>query len=85
MQGKLISSARPVYPVLAKSASVSGAVVLEVLVGKDGRVVLARALSGHPLLTGAARDAVMTWTYSPTLRAGEPVQVLTTVTVNFTL
>ena len=41
--------------------------------------------SGHPLLVPAATDAVKQWVYKPTLLNGDPVDVLTTIDVNFTL
>jgi hypothetical protein len=44
-----------------------------------------RVTSGHPLLTRAAMEAVKQWKYRPTLLNGEPVEVITTVTVTFTL
>jgi protein TonB len=42
-------------------------------------------MSGHPLLVTAAMDAVKRWAYSPTLLNGVPVEVITEVTVTFTL
>jgi periplasmic protein TonB len=41
-------------------------------------------VSGNPLLNGAARDAVQQWRYKPTMRDGEPTEVITTITVTFT-
>lgn len=44
-----------------------------------------RVVSGHPLLNQAALDAVRQWRYRPTMLNSEPVEVITTVTVTFTL
>ena len=52
---------------------------------KDGSIKDATILRGHPMLNQAALDAVQQWRYSPTLLNNEPVEVLLTVTVNFTL
>ncbi len=51
----------------------------------EGRVEDVRVISGHPLLVQAAGEAVRQWIYQPTLLNGQPVQVLTTVDVNFAL
>ncbi len=85
MAANKIQNVIPVYPPLAKSARIQGVVKLAVTVGTDGAVRDAQIVSGHPLLVQAARDAVMQWAYKPTLLNGEPVEVQTTVDVNFTL
>ena len=64
-------------------ARVQGTVVLQAILGKDGRVQDLKVLSGHPLLVRAAMDAVKTWRYQPTLLNSEPVDVLTEIDVNF--
>lgn len=75
----------PVYPPLAIMARVQGTVVLQAIIGKDGAVQDLKVLSGHALLIRAAMDAVRSWRYQPTLLNGEPVDVLTEISVNFTL
>jgi len=80
---KLIHRVQPVYPSLARQARVQGVVVLEAIVTKDGTVDGLRVLSGRPLLAQAALDAVRQWRYDPTLLNGEPVEVITTITVTF--
>jgi len=81
----LINQVRPVYPPLAKQARISGTVELSAIIGKDGRVQDLKVVRGHPLLVQAALDAVKQWVYKPTLLNGEPVEVSTTIDVNFTL
>jgi protein TonB len=75
----------PVYPEDAKAAGVSGVVIMEIEVGTRGSVVDAKILRSIPLLDQAALDAVYQWQYEPTTLDGEPVDVLLTVTVNFSL
>jgi len=82
---KLVRQVLPAYPPLAKSAHVSGAVRLMAIIGKDGAIQNLQVTAGHPLLTGAAMDAVKQWRYQPTLLNGEPVEVITQIDVNFTL
>jgi TonB family protein len=82
---KIVNKATPIYPPLAKAARVQGTVQLSVQIGPDGTVQDVQLISGHPLLAQAAIDAVKQWFYQPTLLNGNPVSVLTTVDVNFTL
>jgi protein TonB len=75
----------PVYPAIAQQARVEGVVIIEAVIGTDGRVKEARVLTSKPLLDEAALAAVRQWVFSPTTLNGVPVPVLMTVTVNFTL
>jgi len=84
-QGLLIHEVRPVYPALARSARIQGAVVLQATIGKDGSIQNLHLVSGHPLLVQAAEEAVRQWRYRPYLLNKEPVEVDTTIQVNFTL
>ena len=84
-QGNLISQVKPVYPAIAKSARISGAVVLQAEISKQGTIENLRVISGHPMLVQNALEAVKQWRYKPYLLNGEPVPVETTITVNFTL
>ena len=85
IQGTAIRRVNPVYPPLARAARVSGAVVVEVVVDQTGAVTSARALSGHALLREAATAAALQWKWNPTYLTGVPVQVVGTITFNFTL
>jgi TonB family protein len=84
MPPKKIKDVPPVYPALAQSAHVSGAVTIEATIGTDGKVVDAKVVRSNPMLDQAALDAVRQWEYLPTMLNGVPVPVLVTVTVNFT-
>ncbi len=83
---KLIRQPQPVYPPLAKQARIQGMVQLQ-RHHRQGRhhSESCRSISGHPLLVPAALEAVKQWVYQPTLLNGEPVEVVTTIDVNFTL
>lgn len=84
-QSHLLTHPAPVYPPIAKAARVSGTVVLQATIGKDGLIENVRVVSGPPLLQEAALDAVRQWTYRPYLLNGEPVEVETTVNVVFSI
>jgi len=75
----------PVYPPIAQSARVQGVVIIEAVIGPNGKVQDARVLRSIPLLDQAALDAVKQWEFSPTLLNNVPVPVIMTVTVQFTL
>jgi protein TonB len=75
----------PAYPDIARSAGVQGVVILETIIGSDGKVADARVLRSIPLLDQAAIDAVMQWEFTPTLLNGQPTPIIMTVTVQFTL
>jgi protein TonB len=76
---------KPPYPPLARQARIQGTVKFNAVIGKDGRIQNLTLVSGHPLLVAAAQQAVQQWVYRPTLLNGEPVDVITTIDVNFTL
>jgi TonB family protein len=81
----LIRKVAPVYPALAKQARIQGTVHFQVIIGTDGIVRSVQLISGHPLLVEAAKNAIQQWVYRPTLVDGDPVEVITTVDVNFAL
>ncbi|HWC97921.1 MAG TPA: energy transducer TonB [Candidatus Sulfopaludibacter sp.] len=85
LAGKLISMVEPVYPQLARTMRVQGVVELMAVVGTDGRVRELKLVSGSPLLSPAAIEAVRRWVYRPTFLNGDPVEVSAPITVTFRL
>ena len=81
----LIRKVIPVYPPLAKQARIQGTVRFQAIIGKDGTIQNLQLVSGHPLLVANAQQAVSQWVYRPPLLNGAPVEVVTTIDVNFTL
>jgi protein TonB len=81
----LIRQVKPIYPPIAKQARIQGPVVLQATIGRDGSIQHLQVLSGHPMLTKAAVDAVQQWRYRPYVLNGEAVEVQTQITVNFLL
>jgi protein TonB len=84
-QGLLVHQVKPQYPPLARQARIQGSVVLQAVISKEGTIQNLRMVSGHPMLAPAAIDAVKQWRYKPYFLNGEPVEVETQITVNFTL
>ena len=88
MEASIISKKSPVYPAEAKANkdTVDGAVVLFVVVGKDGvpeTVRVKKSLRAD--YDQSAVDAVSQWRWKPFLLNGNPIEVKTTITVNYTL
>ncbi|MGZ4824843.1 MAG: energy transducer TonB [Terriglobales bacterium] len=84
-QGLLIHQVKPEYPAVARSSGTQGTVVLQAVIGKDGRVKEVRIVSGLPMFTQPAVAAVKQWQYKPYVLNGQPVEIESTVTVNFKL
>src|ERR1051326_5109869 len=85
LEGNLIRKVEPTYPPIAKTARIQGSVVLHAIISKQGTIENLQVISGHPMLTQSAVEAVKQWKYRPYMLSGEPVEVDTTITVNFTL
>jgi len=82
---KLIKQERPIYPPEAKARGITGTVSFLALIGKDGKIHRLELMSGPLALYETSRHAVSRWEYKPTLLNGDPVEVITTLDVNYTL
>jgi protein TonB len=85
VEANLIHDVTPQYPPEAGRARLEGTVLLMAVIGKDGSVKDVRVESGLPILAQAAIDAVRQWRYKPYLIDGQPVEVDSRITINFTL
>jgi len=85
MAANLVSAPKPSYPALASLTRMQGNVVMEAVISKDGTVQQLHVIKGHRLLRGAAKNAVRNWRYRPYKVDGVPVDVATTVSVDFSL
>jgi periplasmic protein TonB len=84
-ESNLIHDVAPTYPAEAGRARIEGTVVLLAVIAKDGTVQDVRVESGLPVLAQAAINAVKQWRYKPYLLNGEPIEVDSQITINFTL
>jgi TonB family protein len=84
---KLIRHPSPVFPQSARAQGMQGSVTFEALIDKAGFIKDTPLLvsDAQPELVQAALDAIKQWQYTPALLNGEPVEILTEITVNFTL
>ena len=81
----LIRKVNPKYPEKARNKRVQGTVVLRAVIGTDGDITELSVLSGDKLLVPSALKAVKQWKYRPYMLQGNPVEVDTQITVNYTL
>jgi len=84
-EGLLTHKVVPHYPPVARQAGVQGSVVLQASISKSGTVQDVQVVSGPPMLAQAAVEAVKQWRYKPYQLNGQPVEVQTTINVNFSL
>jgi TonB family protein len=84
---KIVEKVQPVYPEKAKAAGIAGTVILHAVIGMDGTPLSLKVMNDKidPDLAKASVEAVSKWRYQPTLLNGEPIEVDTTIKVNFTL
>jgi len=85
MEGMLIYKVLPVYPAVARAMRIAGRVELQATISRNGTIDNLRVVDGPTMLRQAAYDAVKQWRYRPYLLNSEPVEVETTVNVDFTL
>jgi protein TonB len=82
-EGMLITPIRPVYPAIARAAHVEGTVVVEAVISRNGTIESLHVLRGPTMLQSAAIEAIRGARYRPYRLNREPVDVQTTITVNF--
>lgn len=83
--GLALSLPKPNYPPMARQIRLQGQVNVQVLIDESGRVVSAKAITGHPLLTLEAQKAALQARFSPTRLGDQPVKVSGVITYNFVL
>ena len=85
LTGKAKSKPAPPYPTVARQLGVQGSVSVQVLIDEQGRVVTAKAMSGHPLLQAAAVQAAYRAAFTPTTLSGQAGKVSGGIIYNFVL
>ena len=80
---RVIKKVPPVYPLVAKTRRLSGSVVVQGTVDKNGRINDLQLISGPPLFREAAFDALKQWVFKPARLNGQPIDQTTTVRIEF--
>ena len=83
LKGNAISLPKPGYPAMARQIRLQGSVTVQILIDEEGKVVSAKAVSGHPLLVVEAQRAAMQARFTPTKLSNQPVKVSGVITYNF--
>src|SRR5215472_3895915 len=79
----LIERREPVYPAGAFAKGIEGTVTLDVVIGRDGKVLSVEPITGAALLAEAASEAVKAWIFRPTKLNGRPVEIAIQIEINF--
>ena len=82
-EGLKIHDVQPEYPQTARISHISGDVVFQVLIDREGNIEEMKLISGHPILAESALKAVQQWKYKPYILNGKPVEVETMITVKY--
>jgi TonB family protein len=83
LDGNAITRVEPTYPPTARMMKAFGMVMVQITISETGRVIDAKAISGHQALRSAAVDAAYKWVFKPTTVNGEPIKVQGVLTFNF--
>jgi TonB family protein len=75
----------PEYPLMAKQMHITGKATIEVIVDTEGAVEKVAVVSGNPLLTAAAVNAVKKWKFSPFKADGKSIRAVIQMGFVFTL
>ena len=84
-EAKLLVMIHPLYPRLALSARIQGAVRVAAIIDKDGKIAELKVVEGNPFLIDAALESIQKWRHRSTFLTGEPVEVATQIIVHFRL
>jgi TonB family protein len=74
---------QPEYPSMAKQLKLEGAVSLNAFVSEDGKVERVEPVSGNPILSRSAQEALMRWKFSQQMEDGKPVKFVASITFDF--
>lgn len=74
----------PEFPPLAKQLKITGSVELDVIIAENGTVESVTPISGNPVLTKPAADAVKRWKFKPFQQDGAAVKAQAALKINFT-
>jgi TonB family protein len=83
LDGNAVTRVEPVYPPTARMMRAFGTVKVQITISEAGRVIDAKAVSGHQALRSAAVDAAYKWVFKPTTLNGVPIKVQGILTFNF--
>lgn len=78
-----VTKVNPEYTPIARQMKVAGSVEVEAVVDESGKVESVKALSGNPMLTQSAVNAVQKWKFTPFTENGQPTRAVATLKFDF--
>jgi protein TonB len=81
----VVTKISPVYPPMARQLKIEGAVEVDAVIGEDGQVESVSIVSGNPMLTKPAADALRKWKFTPQTQDGKAVRVVAPIDFSFKL
>lgn len=81
--GRVLEFVTPDYPAMARSSRAAGEVIVRVIIDKEGKVMAAQVVEGHPLLRAVSINAAKASRFAPTLMEGKPVNVMGRIVYSF--
>jgi len=85
LNSQAIELPKPTYPPMARTIRLQGVVAVQVLIDENGKVISAKAVSGHPILVPEALRAALRARFSPTTIGDHAVKVSGVITYNFVM
>ena len=79
------SKASPEYPPVARQLKIEGVVEVEAVISESGHVETVTIVSGNPVLTKPAVEAVRKWKFAPQTQDGKPVRAIAPISLSFKL
>jgi TonB family protein len=80
---QLIKTGTPIYPAIAKARSITGTVVVQGTVDKNGKVTNLQFISGQPIFKDAAFEAARQYQFKPAKLNGHPIEQITQIKLIF--
>ncbi len=77
------SKSQPEYPPMARQLKIEGSVEVDAVVTETGTVEEVNIVSGNPILTKPAAEAVKKWKFAPFLQDGKPVRASAPIVIVF--
>jgi protein TonB len=80
---QILKTVPPFYPSIARARRLSGEVVIEVTIGKDGKAHNPKLIAGQPIFRDASFEAVQKWVFTPAKLDGKPIEQVTRIKMDF--
>ena len=84
-ESSVVTKVPPVYPPIAKQLKIQGNVELEAFVNTSGEVEKVSIVSGNPVLTKPAAEALKKWKFKPFVSDGQALGQLVPINISFKL